>query len=272
MFDYHVHTDFSADSKMPMEKACETALEMGVREIAFTEHLDYFYPNSEFIWEFDYIQYAQRVDALRKQFEHKLTILKAVEVGMHPSTYKRSKKFTDDHEFDFIIGSVHIVEDLDLHNGDYFKGKNLKDSLETYFKIVHNYVKDYQDFNVLGHLTLIKRYLHFVKSSWNQVEWEHYFDIVEEIFKILIESGRGIEINLSGFRYRLDCTLPNLPFVKLYKDLGGEIITIGTDAHTKHFVGNHLDTGYGILKEAGFEYITTFKERKPVFHKIDSLF
>ncbi|WP_409298377.1 histidinol-phosphatase HisJ family protein [Peribacillus sp. SCS-26] len=271
MFDYHVHTEFSADSKMPMETACKTALEQGITEIAFTEHVDYFYPGSELVWEFDYCSYAQKIDALRKEYEGRLTILKAVEMGLHPSSFAQSKDFTDTNEFDFIIGSVHIAGGLDLHNGDFFKGKTLHESLEAYFEDMNAYVKEYQDFNILGHLTLIKRYLHFVDAGWRDIKWHSYFDIIEDTFKHLIHTGRGIEINLSGFRYRIDVPLPNLPFVQLYKQTGGEIITVGTDAHSKHFIGRHMEEAYSILKTAGFQYIASYRERKPVFHRLDTV-
>lgn len=267
MFDYHVHTSFSADSKMPMKQACETAINMGIKEIAFTEHLDYFYPGWDLKWEFDYAEYATKVEKMQQIF-HQLTILKAIEVGIHPNSYERSKQFTDENYFDFIIGSVHIVDDLDMHLGDYFKEKTLEQSIETYFQTVNQYVKEYEDFNVLGHLTLIKRYLHFKDYHWEQVDWTKYYDIIEDTFKSLIHTGRGIEVNLSGFRYRLDCVLPNLPFIKLYKETGGEIITVGTDAHSKHFVGKHVPYGYELLKEAGFEFVTTFRNRQPIFNKL----
>lgn len=270
MFDYHVHTNFSADSSMPMEEACAQALQMGIKEIAFTEHMDYFYPNCNLIFEFNYEEYAKKVDEVRRKFQD-LTILKAVEMGLHPSVYKKAKQFTDENEFDFIIGSAHIVDDLDLHNGDYFQNKTLDKALETYFQTVYQYVDEYEDFNVLGHLTLIKRYLNYLDAHWTEVDWTKYYDIVGETFKRLIDSSRGIEVNLSGFRYQIDCTLPNLSFLKLYRELGGEIITVGTDAHSKRDVGKDLKLGYELLQEAGFQYVTTFRGKKPFFHKLSHL-
>lgn len=272
MFDYHVHSKISADSKMEMKDACQAAIENGVKEIAFTEHIDYFYPNCELVFDFEYHEYEKSIREVEELFKGQLTILKAVEIGIHPYSNKQSKEFTDRHFFDFILGSVHIVEDLDLHNGDYFKNKNVDEAIKLYFETINRYIKDYKDFNVLSHFTLIKRYLHFVNSHWKEVKWEKYFDVIEDTFKSLIESSRGIEVNMSGYRYRLDCALPELPFLKLYRDLGGEIITVGTDAHSKHFVGKHLNTGYKLLDEAGFKYVTTFKEQKPNFHSIKEMF
>lgn len=271
MFDYHVHSLFSADSKMKLAEACEAAIEAGVKEIAFTEHIDYFYPNCDLIFDFDYQEYAKAIDQVQEQYLNKLKILKAVEIGIHPFKHKENSMFAKANDFDFIIGSVHLADDLDLHNGDYFKGKSLDEALETYFLTINQYVKEFADFNVLGHLTLIKRYLHYVKAYWADVQWKNYYDIIENTFKILIESERGIEVNMSGFRYRIDCALPDLPFLKLYKDVGGEIITVGTDAHSKHFVGKHLEFGYQLLEQAGFKYVTTFRQRKPTFVSLSGI-
>lgn len=265
MFDYHVHSLFSADSNMKIEDACITAIESGVKEIVFTEHIDYFYPNCELTFDFDYADYAVAIDKAKERFKDQLTVLKGVEIGIHPSKHEENVLFANSNEFDFIIGSVHLADDLDLHNGDYFKGKDVKQAVENYFLTINKYVKQFREFNVLGHLTLIKRYLHFVDAHWQDIEWKSYFDIVEDTFKELIHTSRGIEINMSGYRYRIDCALPDLPFIQLYRELGGEIITVGTDAHSKHFVGKHLDIGYELLSKAGFKYVTTFRERKPRF-------
>lgn len=271
MFDYHVHSLFSADSKMKLEDACLAAIKLGVKEIAFTEHIDYFYPNCDLIFDFDYKEYAKTIDAVQETFKNKLTILKGVEIGIHPSKHKENCTFTNENYFDFIIGSVHLADDQDLHNGDYFKEKTVTEAVQKYFLTINQYVKEFQDFNVLGHLTLIKRYLHFVNTHWTDVHWKDYYDIIEDTFKTLIQSERGIEINMSGFRYRIDTALPDLPLIKLYKDVGGEIITVGTDAHSKHFVGQHLDLGYDLLSQAGFKYVTTFRERKPRFVPLTEL-
>ncbi|QOY37307.1 histidinol-phosphatase HisJ family protein [Anaerobacillus isosaccharinicus] len=271
MFDYHVHSLFSADSKMKLTEACDAAIEAGVKEIAFTEHIDYFYPNCDLIFDFDYEDYAKAIDEVQEQYKNKLTVLKAVEIGIHPFKHKENSMFTKANYFDFIIGSVHLADDQDLHNGDFFKGKNVNEAVENYFLTINQYVKEFSDFNVLGHLTLIKRYLHFVNAHWTEVNWRNYNEIIEDTFKALIESERGIEINMSGYRYRIDCALPDLPLIKLYKQCGGEVITVGTDAHSKHFVGKHLDLGYDLLRQAGFKYVTTFRERKPKFVLLSDL-
>lgn len=265
MYDYHVHTAFSADSSMPMESAVRAAIAAGVREIAFTEHLDYVYPNCDLVFQFEYDSYSTEVDRMREQYGDRITIRKAIEVGLHSDASEYNRTFTRAGRFDFMIGSVHLVDNRDLHNGDYFVNRAPNAALHDYFEHMYRLVCEYTDFHVLGHLTLIKRYLHYAKLDWTQIDWSVYGDWIDAILRRLIETGRGIEINMSGYRYKLDCTLPNLPILKRYRELGGEIITIGSDAHIAEHIAHHFDIGHALLRSAGFTSLTTFADGQPTF-------
>lgn len=265
MFDYHMHSTFSADSRMPMEEACHEAVRKGLSEIVFTEHLDYFYPNCSLIFQFDYTEYARHIEEIKERFKGRLTVLKGVEIGLHPSVEEKNRQFVAQHPFDFIIGSVHICDDLDLHNGDYFKGKTLQEALSLYFETVYHAVQKNDYFHVLGHLDLIKRYVHYLDVRHDEIDWQEYFPIIEETLKLLIETGRGIELNMSGYRYQLGTSLPNGDVLRLYKQLGGEVITVGSDAHQAQHIAHHFKEAYQLLEEAGFRYVTTFRQGKPHF-------
>jgi histidinol-phosphatase (PHP family) len=271
LFDYHVHTTFSADSQMQMEEACQRALESGLKEIAFTDHIDCFYPKCDLRWEFDYTQYAQSIERMRQQFGPKLQVLKGIEVGLHPLAFEPSREFTSQNEFDFIIGSVHIVGSQDMHTGEYFVGKSREEAITTYFQTVNTCVKNYQDFNVLGHLDLIKRYLFHIKCSVDDVNWKKYDECILDTLRHLVETGRGIEINMSGYNSGLNCSLPDLRILQLYREVRGEIITIGSDAHTVERIGDRVALGLDMLESAGFKYITTFRNRKPKFIPLTEL-
>ncbi len=265
MFDYHVHTSFSADSEMPMLEACQRALTAGLKEIAFTEHIDYFYPRSELTWEFDYNRYAQTIESMRRQFGAKLRVVKGIEVGLHPQGYEPSRAFTGPNEFDFVIGSVHIVGNHDLHSGEYFQGKSIGEAIATYFATVNSCVRDYREFNVLGHLDLVKRYLYHLDCTGEAVDWQQYDEYIIDTLQHLAQTGRGIEINMSGYNYGLNCSLPDLRVLRLYREAGGEIVTIGSDAHTAARIGAQADLGYQMLEAAGFKYVTTFHGQQPKF-------
>lgn len=271
MFDYHMHSSFSADSQMAMEEACQTAVQKGLAEIVFTEHLDYFYPNCSLVFQFDYGEYARCVEEMQERFRGNLTVLKGVEIGLHPSVEEKNRQFVADHSFDFIIGSVHICADLDLHNGDYFKGKTLKEALSLYFETVYHAVRQNPYFHVLGHLDLIKRYVHYLNVRHDTIDWQEYYPIIEETLKVLIETGRGIELNMSGYRYGLDTSLPDGGVLRLYKRLGGEVITVGSDAHHPEYIAHHFKEAYQLLEETGFRYVTTFRQGKPHFVPLKNL-
>lgn len=265
MFDYHVHSQFSPDAGMSMPEACRKALEAGLTEIAFTDHLDYYYPGSPLKWEFDYRDYVREVERCRKDFEGRLTVLKAVEVGMHPRVNEKNAAFLKENAFDFIIGSVHIVGDKDLENGEFFAGRSLAEAGRLYLEAVNRNVREFPHFHVLGHADLFKRYLHFLSCRPEDVDWSLYRDIVEDTFKALIASGRGIEVNTSGYRNSLCCTYPGLELLRLYGELGGEIVTLGSDAHRPEHVGLRFDIGREMLLAAGFKYVTAFRDGRPRF-------
>lgn len=269
MFDYHVHTDFSADSNMPMAEACAAAVKKGIREIAFTEHLDVIYPDSELQWDFDYDDYTREIATLQAEYRGRLVLVRGVEVGLHPSGYEASCKFTEQGRFDFVLGSVHVVDDGDLHDGAFFQGKTCKEALTDYFIALNEQVKNYRHFNVVGHLDLIKRYVRYLNCQSRDINWKDYYDIIEDTLKELIHTGRGIEVNMSGYRYGLDCSLPDFDVICLYRQLGGEIITVGSDAHNTANIGLKLDEAMDLLRRAGFKYVTTFREQKPVFRSIE---
>lgn len=268
MFDYHVHTRFSADGRMTMAEACTRAAELGIAEIAFTDHVDYVYPGSPLKWEFDPDEYEREAAACERLFGGRPAVVRAVEIGMHAESHARNREFVRSYPFDFLIGSVHIVGDDDLDNGDFFKGRTVDEAARVYLETVYRCVCDYTEFNVLGHLDLFKRYLHFLDADRNDVNWADCTDIIEAIFRRLIETGRGIELNMSGYRTAPGYTLPEPEMVKIYRRLGGEIITVGSDAHFGRQVGLKFGVGYEILKQAGFKYVTTFRQRCPVFQPI----
>ena len=120
-------------------------------------------------------------------------------------------------------------------------------------------------FCVYGHIDFISRYGIYKDNS---LKYRDYSDLIDEVLKTLINKNKGIEINTSGYRYKLNQTYPQYDILKRYKELGGEIITIGSDAHTPDYVGDHFEVAYEMLVKSGFKYITRFKNLKPSFTAI----
>jgi histidinol phosphate phosphatase HisJ family len=264
--DYHTHSNFSSDSQTPMEQNIQHAIKLGLKEIAVTDHIDFDYPDLDYPFMFDYADYRKQVDYLKEKYSNQIKIIIGVEIGLQPHVYPLILNLVKSNYYDFIIGSTHCVNKLDLCNDIFFDGKTKHDAYVNYFNDVLGNIKNCPVFNVYGHIDFINRYGNYTDKTMN---YEEFAFITDEILKALIEKGKGIEINTSGFRYGLGHTHPQLPLVKRYKQLGGEIITVGSDAHVSSDITRDFETAYKMLKSAGFNFITTFQNQKPSFVKIN---
>jgi len=260
MHDFHVHSNYSPDSKETMAGMVQRGIEVGLKEICFTDHVEF---QSGHV--FDVKSYATEIAALRKIYGHKIQIRMGAEIGYEPPNLGRMNQFASSADFDFIMCSLHRIDGVGMHSGAFAAGKTTEQAFAKYFETYYQCVKDDPIYNVLGHFDLLKRY---VPYDNNDVFKDNY-EVIRETFKLLIEKGKGIEVNASGFRYKLNHTLPTLDFLKLYKELGGEIITTGSDSHSQAYVAHKFDYEHALLKEAGFKYITRFEKMQPHFVKLE---
>ena len=263
LVDYHIHSDYSSDSRAKLEDIAHFAMTRGLKEIVITDHFeptrrDYEYTN------YDPINQRASIARLNEDLQGKLKIRQGVELGQphhFPDLIRDVKKKVD---FDYIIGSAHKNgQDIDASELDYDR-KNLDFIAKKYLEEVLLMVQDNQ-FDCVGHLDLIKRY-----ASRQGIPFSlgSYKEQLEEIFKILINNGKGIEINTSGLRESMKDFMPDFTIVDFYKDLGGEIITIGSDAHLAEDVGTGLNLAIDMLRDAGFRYITVYDKGMPDFEAI----
>lgn len=264
MFDYHMHTSFSADSRADMQEMIETAIAKGLTEICFTEHIDYDYPDDTIVFDLDYDAYTETIERYKKQFQNDITIKKGVELGIQPHLFERYDALMAKTSFDFVICSMHTVENKSLHYGEIFEGRTLDEAFAVYYDEFYHCLQHFKDYNVLGHVDLIKRY---AKETTPNL----FHDELAEIFDLIIPEGKGIELNTSGTRYGLSHNLASPDVLQLYKDRGGEIITLGSDAHRPSEIAHEFRESLDLLQSIGFKYVTTFENRKPLMHKITSL-
>lgn len=264
MFDYHMHSEFSADCDTPMERTIEKAIELGLKEICFTDHMDYDYPDKDWTFEFNLQEYDQKIKQMQATYHKQITIKKGIEIGLQPHVLTRYEKLMDEEAFDFIIASMHATEGKDLHSGAFFDGKTIDESFEVFYNELLTCIKEYKEFSVLGHLDLLKRYA-------TEKPTHDFHDIIQEIFKEIIPAGKGIEINTSGFSYGTNAMMPSPDILQWYKECGGEIITLGSDSHVEHTLTNGFQKAISALEEVGFKYIATFTAGKPEFHAIKRL-
>lgn len=258
--DYHIHTRFSDDSEMPMEDAVLHAIALGLTEICFTEHIDYGVKTD---LNCDCDAFLEEVRRCQNLYSHKLNIRFGMEFGMQTHTIGEFQDTFCRYPFDFIILSCHQVDNQEFWTYDFQKGKSQEEYNRRYYEEILKVVRQYKDYSVLGHLDMIRRY-----DQEGDYPFENVKDLVEEIFKIVIADGKGIEVNTSCYRYKLKDLTPSREILKLYRSLGGEIITIGSDAHTIPWIGWESEKTMAELKELGFEAVYTFENMRGMRHKI----
>ncbi len=273
--DYHVHTEFSDDSRYPMEDVIRDAVKMGMDEICITDHVDYGvkvdwdcgqeiqYRKGDPLANVDYPRYMEKIRALKEEYQGKITIRTGMEFGVQMHTIPEFEALFARYPFDFIILSIHQVEDKEFWTQDFQRGRTQKEYNERYYQEMLDVVKAYKNYSVLGHLDLIKRY-----DGAGIYPFENVKPMIEEILKIVIADGKGIELNTSFHRYGLSDSMPSREILKLYRELGGEIITIGSDSHKPEHLGAYIDEGHEILKSLGYKQFCTFENMKPIFHDL----
>ena len=244
--DYHVHTEFSDDSTYPMVQVVKDAIAMGMDEICFTDHVDYgikedwdsgkpiLYRGEEPLANVDYPVYSARTRELQHVYGTQIDIRMGLEFGIQMHTIPKYEALYQKYPFDFIILSIHQVEDKEFWTQDFQKGKSQEEYNKRYYEEMLNVIRGYQNYSVLGHLDLITRYDENGIYPFEKVE-----PIVSEILKTAIKDGKGIELNTSYHRYGLDDTTPSVKILKLYHELGGDIITIGSDSHKPEHLGKY---------------------------------
>lgn len=265
MFDYHMHSDFSADCSVSTEDMVIGAIEKGLKKICFTEHIDYEYPDKDFIFEFDLQAYDVKIQELQEKYHGQIQIHKGIELGLQPYLLPRYEQLMQEETFDFTICSIHTVDKKGLHFGELFMDRSIDEAYQTYYEELLYCVKNFKHFNILGHIDLVKRYTIDNQSTNN------FHGIITEIFNEIIPAGQGIELNTSGVRYGLPGGMPSDDLLKLYKACGGEIITLGSDAHRTSELAFQFKESLELIQSIGFKYITTFKQGEPTFHPIHTL-
>ncbi|MBR5565579.1 MAG: histidinol-phosphatase HisJ family protein [Roseburia sp.] len=265
LWDVHMHSQFSGDSDTPQEDMITTAIDAGLGGICFTDHLDIDYPDNATLFLLDLPNYTSSVLALQEKYLNQIPVHLGIELGLQPHLAELHKDILSQYSFDFVIGSSHVVHGMDPYYPDFYKGRLEEDCYREYFESILENIHAFDDFDVYGHIDYVVRYGPTKNTNYL---WTQYQDIIDEILKLLIKKGKGIEINTGGFKYGLGHPNPTEEIICRYRELGGEIITLGADAHVPQHIGYDFGKVPAILKNAGFDYFTVFKNRKPHFIKL----
>lgn len=287
--DYHIHTYYSDDSTYPMEQVVKDAISNGITDLCFTDHVDYGIkedadkltpeqrqelkvkiqnPNVP-QYNVDYPAYVAEYQDLKEKYADKINLKLGMEFGLQIHTIPQYQKLFNSYTFDFIIMSCHQVENKEFWTQEFQQGRSQDEYNQRYYDEILAQVKNYHDYSVLGHLDLIARY-----DKAGVYPFAKIRDKVAEILKIVIADGKGIELNTSSIRYKIynaqgepELT-PSREILALYKELGGRIITTGSDSHKPEHLGAYIAEQSQELKKLGFKEICTFEKMQPIFHKL----
>ncbi len=267
--DFHMHTNFStdADRNSTPESMIEGALQKGLKTICFTEHLDYDFPFYETEKEFQLNcgEYVQKMKNMQEQYRDRIEVLVGIEFGLQPHLQEQYQEQADRYPFDFVIGSTHVFDGMDPYYPGYFGTRTDEEGYRRAFEIILENAKHITCYDVAGHLDYVVRYGKEREKSYIYLK---YADLFDEILKTIIERGKGIELNTSGLKYGLGFAHPCMDVLKRYRELGGEIITVGSDAHKPAHIAYDFAKVSDILTSCGFKYYTEFRQRKPHFRQL----
>lgn len=283
LIDCHAHSEHSVDANFPIDVMCEAAMKCGLSYFAITDHCELnrwyeinYYGKEQSAYEYDTYLFSKYYESSlselvekKKSYKGRLKLLCGIELGQAIQDIPLADKIALDPRLDFIIGSIHEPRNnMDFAFIDYtgYTQEELEKLLEQYFLEI-NELCEWGKFQILGHLTYTMRYIEGKYSR--TVNLTKFDDIIANAFKAMIRNECALEINTSGIRQAYGKPFPELKYVKLYRDLGGEMISLGSDAHYPEHVGANISDGAEIAHNAGFDKICVFENKKPHFIALD---
>lgn len=265
LWDTHMHSRHSGDSNASMEDMAVSAVRKGLDGICFTDHLDYDYPKEPELFLLDIPSYKKETERLQEMFAGKLEIRWGIELGLQPCLAGKNNAVSSAFPFDFVIGSSHVVHGTDPYYADYYEGRTQEQAYLEYFESILENLQTDADFDVYGHLDYVVRY---GPDRDRFYSYRKFSGVIDEILRKLIDRGKGLELNTAGYKAGLDHPNPTEEILFRYRELGGEIITVGADAHAPEHIAFAYDRVKKILLDAGFRYYCVFSARKPDFFPV----
>lgn len=264
LIDMHTHSDHSFDGHHSCTLLCEHAVEKNIDGIAITDHCEI---DSK---DFDFRAFCsnQIVDTRRakKFFEGSLLVLQGIEIGQAIYNKELAETVLSKYHYDFVLGSIHNLRNMEDFYYLNFDNYDVYDLLDKYFDTVLE-LCNWNKFDSLAHLTYPLRYI--TARTDVKVDLNKFSDKIEIILKTLVQNGKALEINTSGLFQEIHDFLPNKQIVKLFKDLGGEFITVGSDSHYCDKIGAGIENGFKLAKDCGFDNITIYQNRTPILLPIE---
>lgn len=263
-FDYHMHSTYSCDCRVPMREMCESAVQKGIPEIAFTEHFNR-HPDDMCYERYDPAAYFVGLEEVRKEFAPQgLTIKAGIEVGEMHLYRAEVDAVLNNYPYDLVLGSLHWNHGESIFSFDYFKKREPKQMAQEYFAEMLEMVEG-GGFDILSHIDVIKRYAFQVYGSFALADYEGY---VRPVLAACVKQGIIPEINTSALRMAVSQPHPTIEALRWYKELGGESISLGSDSHNPLHLGTFFDVALQMADEVGLK-LARFTGRR-IVEQIDA--
>lgn len=269
LFDNHNHSEFSFDGKKTsVESSAMSAKDKGLGGICFSDHCDFYVPPMKASFEdlvpeyFNVTEQQAEIDRVQELCGNDFKILKGIEIGMYEECHEQIRATLNDNDFDQIVASVHYIDQTDPYYGGFYDGKDWKQAYGRYLETIYREMTWLQDFDIMAHYDYVARYAPYTQAS---ILHRDFSDILDEMFRYLISEGKALEINTKSYQNyngrtpRLDTEL-----LLRYKDMGGEIISLGSDSHDPIRTGDKFGHYAALLKSLGFRWTAHYEKRKLV--------
>lgn len=263
--DIHMHSHYSDDSEAVMEEEIQEAIKIGLPVICFTDHIDWDYPIEGFTFNFDIDQYMNELAGLQDKYRDRIQVLRGVELGMQTQLGDRYRELLEKQPFDYALESQHLLGVQDPYYPSTFEGHTEAEIFRQYFECTLENVRLFHSADTLAHLDYVVRYgIHKAE----EYSYAANRDIIDEILKLLIRYDMALEVNTAGFRKGLSFPNPHPDVIKRYRELGGKLITLGSDAHVKEDIAKDFGRVSELLRSIGFTETCYFVQHQPQFLKL----
>ena len=216
-------------------------------------------------FDFDVEVYLRTIRELKERYKSDIHILAGVELGLQPHLADRYRKLLAETDFDFVIGSQHLVDGRDPYYPETFEGRTDAEVYRRYFEDTLASVRAFHEFDSMGHLDYIVRY---GKKKAGSYSCRAFSDVIDEILKLLVRCNVAIELNTAGIRKQLGFPNPHPDILRRYRELGGTLVTVGSDSHKPYSVGFAFELAADILRSCGFTHYVYYEKRRPKFVKL----
>lgn len=267
MFDNHNHSQFSFDGqRTSVEASSRAAISAGLEGICFSDHCDHYVPAMKASFEdlkpeyFDVTEQQTEIDRVQNMLGDRIHILKGIEIGMYEECHDQIRNVLSCNSFDQVLASVHYIEQTDPYYGGYYEDKDWKQAYGGYLETIYREMTWLGDFDIMGHYDYIVRYAPYPVTS---IRYRDFSDVFDEMFRYLIQEGKALEINTKSYEgHRGRIVELDQDVLLRYREMGGEIISLGSDSHDSSRVGAGFSHHAGLLKNLGFRWTAHYEKRK----------